>query len=289
MQNQTVRTFESSLFGAIHTFADDRGAPWFVGRQVAEKLGYDGGDSNISQALSKYCPDRKNLEKTFSDLLKVLPKGVRKNSVIISEADLYRLVMDSPLDEAEAFQDWVVREVLPSIRNHGGYSIEQPKMEDQYSNEELFKSVNEQFNHLNTHLNGLTGIVNGQTFLLKTIIDSLGEIKKSGEEAPKEDVIPEGYKRMGQLFAEQRLAFGSNAFNQNALKRVMDAVAWPTVRFNIFTSEGALVPVEFFKPKHTYRGQVLGLTEFLRVVIGESVVVGNNQRRHQLIGAYYLS
>lgn len=288
MQNQTVRTFESSLFGSLHTFTDDKGAPWFVGRQVIEKLEYVMSKQNVSNTLAEFCLDRVPLSEKVNHFGVPLPKGIRRNSVLVSEADLYRLVMHSQAEGAQAFQDWVVREVLPSIRNHGGYSTEQPKMEDQYSNEELFKSVNEQFNHLNTHLNGLTGIVNGQTFLLKTIIDSLGEIKQGAAEAPKEDVIPEGYKRTGQLFAEQRIAFGSNSFNQNALKRIMDAAAWPTVRFNIFTSEGMLVPVEYFKPKHTYRGRELGLIEFLRTVINESVVIGSNQRRHHLIGTYYL-
>lgn len=289
MQNQTVRTFESTLFGSLITFIDDKGAPWFVGKHVAEKLGYDfSNTSTLAHILTRHCPDKCSVQ-TLYETYSVLPKGVRRNSAIISEADLYRLVMNSALEGAEAFQDWVVREVLPSIRNHGGYSTEQPKMEEQYANEELFKSVNAQFAIFNTSLQGLTSIVNGQTLILKMVVDKLDEIKVVEDEAPKEDIIPEGYKRMGQVYAEQALAFGSNRFNQTALKRIMNAVAWPTVRFNIFTSEGLLVPVEFFKPKHTYRGQDLGLIEFLETVIRGSESLGTNQRRHHLIGVYYLS
>lgn len=291
MQNQTVRTFESSLFGSLITFVDENGAPWFVGKQVAEKLGYNTSRTNLNETLRRHCPNKSNVSELSSETLDVLPQGMRRNSAIISEADLYRLVMNSTLEGAEAFQDWVVREVLPSIRNHGGYSAEQPTMAEQYADPELFRMVNAQFEIMNANLNVLSSSISGQTAIIGMLLDSVRGLadNQTATAGPTEDEIPEGYKRSGQLFAEQRLSFGSNSFNANALKRLMDAVSWPTVRFNIFNSNGELVPVEHYKPNKEYRGRVMGLIEFLRTAISESTAIGTNQRRHPLIGTYYLS
>lgn len=49
---------------------------------------------------------------------------------IIPESDLYRLILRSKLPQAEAFQDWIVEEVLPAIRKHGGYLT--PAKQEEY-------------------------------------------------------------------------------------------------------------------------------------------------------------
>lgn len=274
MQNQTVQIFESTLFGSLTTIIDNNGAPWFVGRQVAEKLGYvrNNPDQNISNALNRHCPDSQPLSNLTENRL-----GIRASSKMISEADLYRLVMNSTLEGAQAFQDWVVSEVLPSIRNHGGYGVEQPTMAEQYASPELFNQVHTSIAAMNETLVSLVGAVASLTNLVVTNQQS---------NASEEDQIPEGYKRHKQIFAEQRLALGGNSFNENALKRILSAVSWPTVRFNQYNKDGVLVPVSYYKPVSFYKSRNYSLIEFLRVVVGESVMVGEYSYSHPLIGNY---
>ncbi|MDT0305095.1 phage antirepressor [Streptomonospora wellingtoniae] len=90
------------------------GDPWFVGRDAALILGH----ANTSEALKYHVPagHRKGSESLpFSDL------GLHPQTVLISEAGLYRLIMRSNTPAAERFQEWVTAEVLPSIRRTGGY------------------------------------------------------------------------------------------------------------------------------------------------------------------------
>lgn len=88
------------------------GEPWFVARDVAVLLGY----ANPQKAVRDHCKAAR-------------PAGVNDSftldpqTVLIPERDLYRLVMKSHLAAAERFEEWVVGEVLPSIRKTGGYSV----------------------------------------------------------------------------------------------------------------------------------------------------------------------
>ncbi|KXS55200.1 MAG: prophage antirepressor [Marinobacter sp. T13-3] len=85
--------------------------PWFLARDVAEILEY----KNPLKAIRDHC---KGVNET------VLPSAGGPQTVkIIPERDVYRLVMRSKLPSAEAFEEWVVGEVLPSIRKTGGYQV----------------------------------------------------------------------------------------------------------------------------------------------------------------------
>ncbi len=85
--------------------------PWFVAKDVADLLGY----SNVRDAISRHCKGVVKHDTPTSS-------GIQTMS-IISERDVYRLIMRSKLPEAEIFEEWVVGEVLPSIRKTGGYAI----------------------------------------------------------------------------------------------------------------------------------------------------------------------
>lgn len=89
------------------------GEPWFVAKDVALVLGY----SNPNKAIQDHCKSPKLIKNNDSLGLKVPPRGLN----IIPERDVYRLIMKSKLPQAERFEEWVVGEVLPSIRKHGGY------------------------------------------------------------------------------------------------------------------------------------------------------------------------
>lgn len=90
------------------------GAPWFVAKDVCDCLGYR--DAAAGTRLLK--PAEKGTHS-------VCTLGGEQLLTVISEPGLYRLMMRSERTEAEVFQDWVVTEVLPSIRKHGMYAKEE--------------------------------------------------------------------------------------------------------------------------------------------------------------------
>ena len=84
------------------------GDPWFVGKDVADVLGY-----SETNAMTRRLND--------DDFISVKLSGMNMKSVLINESGLYAAVMGSKLDSSRKFQRWVTKEVLPSIRKHGGY------------------------------------------------------------------------------------------------------------------------------------------------------------------------
>lgn len=96
------------------------GEPWFVGKDVAEALGY----SKYRDALSRHVdPDDKGVHKLWT------PSG-KQNTTIINESALYSLILSSKLESAKKFKKWVTSEVLPSIRKNGGYIYGQENMSE---------------------------------------------------------------------------------------------------------------------------------------------------------------
>ena len=82
--------------------------------------------ANGSRDIQRHCKRAKLLKSTETDVLEIPPRGL----LIIPESDLYRLIMRSNMPDAERFQDWVMEEVLPKIRKHGGYIVGEEKMDD---------------------------------------------------------------------------------------------------------------------------------------------------------------
>ena len=107
-----IKIFENPEFGSIRT-VEINSEPWFVGKDVAEALGY----SNPRKALADHVRDNHKMDGvTIRDSM-----GREQNPIVIDEAGLWSLVMRSKIPKAEAFQEWVTSEVLPAIRKHGGY------------------------------------------------------------------------------------------------------------------------------------------------------------------------
>lgn len=102
--------FQNKNFGRIRTLAINN-EPWFVGKDVAEVLGY----SNVRDALRKHV-DEEDKGVAFCDT----PGGIQSMS-IINESGLYSLVLSSKLPSAKEFKRWITHEVIPAIRQHGAY------------------------------------------------------------------------------------------------------------------------------------------------------------------------
>jgi len=99
------------------------GEPWFVGKDVADALGYGKGKS-LNNAVSRHVDDD---DKGVTEMM---TPGGRQNFVIINESGLYSLILSSKLSTAKQFKRWVTSEVLPSIRKTGGYIAGQENLSD---------------------------------------------------------------------------------------------------------------------------------------------------------------
>ena len=104
-----IKIFENTQFGQIRaTTIDDE--PWFVGKDVAEALGY----ANPQKAIRDHVEEE---DRTVNESFTV--NGTQ--GILINESGLYCLIFSSKLPEAKRFKLWVTGEVLPAIRKSGGY------------------------------------------------------------------------------------------------------------------------------------------------------------------------
>ena len=113
--NNEIKIFEHEQFGSVRTILID-GQPWFVGKDVAEALGY----TNTRKALL----DHVDLEDKNTVTIRDGNKG-NPNQTIINESGVYCLIIKSKLETERQFKRWVTSEVLPSIRKYGMYATEQ--------------------------------------------------------------------------------------------------------------------------------------------------------------------
>ena len=112
-----LQIFNSTEFGEIRTVTID-GEPWFVGKDVAEALGYSEPRSAVS----------KKVDDTDRGVAKMeTPSGIQ-DMTIVNESGLYALIFGSKLESAKRFKHWVTSEVLPSIRSNGGYIANQENL-----------------------------------------------------------------------------------------------------------------------------------------------------------------
>lgn len=114
MKNTELQIF-SNEFGSVRTVVID-GEPWFVGKDVAEILGY----SNSRKAIGDHVDDEDRDGVTIRDAI-----GREQIATVINESGLYSLIMSSKLPQAKKFKRWVTAEVLPSIRKNGMYTIDE--------------------------------------------------------------------------------------------------------------------------------------------------------------------
>ena len=114
--------FDNADFGEVRTVVID-GEPWFVGKDVAQCLGY----TNPSKALADHVDDDDKLNnKTLSSL-------GQRGGWLINESGMYALIFGSKLEKAREFKRWVTSEVLPTLRKTGHYEV----AEDQSVNQLL--------------------------------------------------------------------------------------------------------------------------------------------------------
>ena len=121
---QNLEVFENEEFGPVRATTINN-EPWFIGKDVAEILGY----KNTSDALSKHVDEEDKMQIAKYDLQNYKDIGT-KGAVVINESGLYSLILSSKLPNAKKFKRWVTSDVLPSIRKTGGYIPHDENMSD---------------------------------------------------------------------------------------------------------------------------------------------------------------
>ena len=113
--NIEIQIFKDERFGEVRTTVIN-GEPWFVGKDVASVLGY----SNHRKALIDHIDaDDKTDGVTIRDSI-----GRDQTPMLINESGLYSLILSSKLPQAKRFKRWVTSEVLPAIRRHGVFAMD---------------------------------------------------------------------------------------------------------------------------------------------------------------------
>lgn len=108
-----LQIFNNPVFGEVRAISEN-GKVLFCGRDVATALGY----RRPNDAITAHC--RGTVKRRITDTI-----GRDQDMLFISEGDVYRLATRSELPGAEKFEGWIFDEVLPSIRQHGGYIAKQ--------------------------------------------------------------------------------------------------------------------------------------------------------------------
>lgn len=116
-----IKIFENSDFGTIRTTTISN-EPYFVGKDVAEILGYAKPENAIATHVDS--------EDKTTTLIQGTGSNYKSNAVVINESGLYSLILSSKLPTAKKFKHWVTSEVLPSIRANGGYIAGQETLSD---------------------------------------------------------------------------------------------------------------------------------------------------------------
>ena len=188
-----VTIFSDNLhpeFGNLRTLTID-GEPWFVGKDVAEALGY----SNTKKAILDHVDaDDKTLIQRSQNVTFEIPN---RGMTIINESGLYSLILSSKLESAKIFKHWVTAEVLPTIRKTGGY-INQgqedlfvdtylPFLDENYKN--LFKLNLQVIDQLNGKLRKQNIIIETQKQDIKDFQEALDAYTKDVPLATKRMLI----------------------------------------------------------------------------------------------------
>ena len=106
-----ITVFKHEMFGEVRTMVNENGETFFVGKDVAKALGY----TNPPKALRDHVDEEDKLGE------RIVLSGQYREAIFINESGLYSLVLSSKLPQAKEFKRWVTAEVLPQIRQTGGY------------------------------------------------------------------------------------------------------------------------------------------------------------------------
>lgn len=109
-----LQVFKSTEFGSVRTTMVN-GEVMFVGKDVADILEY----TNTAKAIRDHIDEEDKLTE------RIVLSGQNRDIIFINESGLYSLILSSKMPKAKAFKRWVTADILPAIRKHGMYAIDE--------------------------------------------------------------------------------------------------------------------------------------------------------------------
>lgn len=244
-----MQIFKNDNFGAIRTL-EISGEPWFVGKDVAEVLGY----SNPRKTIGDHVDDE-DKGVTKCDTL-----GGSQDLTVINESGLYSLILSSKLPTAKAFKRWVTSEVLPAIRKHGLYATEELIANPDLAIE-AFKALKEErearkaLEAENTAMRPKALFADAVSASHTSIL--IGELAK----LIKQNGIDIGQKRLFEWLREQGFLMKSGSSKNMPTQRSMEQGLFEIKESSYINSEGVTVVTK--TTKVTGKGQIYFVNKFL--------------------------
>lgn len=164
MKQEQVKIFESPQFGSIRTSGTSDN-PLFCLTDICKVL----------EVTVQNTKKRLNEKGVYS--IYTLTEGGEQQLLFVNEQNLYKVIMRSDKPQAEAFQDWVCGEVLPSIRKTGSYSLAVPSYQIENPIERAKKWIEEQ-EQSQKALAQADETINAQKVLLQSANEQIGEQQK---------------------------------------------------------------------------------------------------------------
>ena len=248
-----LQIFQNPDFGEVRTTVID-GEPWFVGKDVADILGYRNGSRDINRHVDE--EDRQNYQNgTFES-----PRGM----TIINESGLYSLVLSSKLPTAKKFKRWVTSEVLPAIRKTGGYRVPQSPAEQMAQGilaaQKLLAERDETIAKQKEQIDTLTpkGIFADSVSASDTTI-LIGELAK----IIKQNGTDMGQNRLFQWLRDKKYLIGRKGTDYNMPTQKAMKLGLFTIKETTINHSDGHVSISK-TPKVTGKGQVYFVNKFLR-------------------------
>lgn len=208
-----LQIFTNEEFGEIRTVQLNN-ETYFVGKDVAEALGYVDPSSAVSKNV--------DTEDKTTLLLEQDGSNYKSKTTVISESGLYALIFGSKLESAKRFKHWVTSEVLPAIRKTGSYKMEQysPEMKAILMHDKKLVKMDERV----TDLENNTTIDYGQQQALGDIVNRVVIEALGGKGSPEYREISK--KVFAECNRDLKHYFNVNARNNVPKKRFDEAVEY---------------------------------------------------------------
>lgn len=241
---QELIVFNNDLFGDVR-FIEVEGKPYAIGIDIAIALGY----SNASKAVSTHCKN---------GIKEMIPHShfgnvVKTQTTLIPESDIYRLIFKSKLPQAEKFEKWVMEEVLPQIRQTGGYIPVKEEDDEKTILAKALLIVNKTLESKNQYINELECKMQEQEPYVEYAksIEATNESISVGDFAKvlNKNGFNIGRTRMYNWLRENNILMSNN----KPYQRYMDREYFEVIEYSYKTKEGEHL---VFKTLITPKGQM---------------------------------
>lgn len=192
--------------------------PWFVGKDIAEILGYE----RTADAI------RVHIDEEDKGVCEIQTPGGTQWMNIINESGLYSLILKSKLQTAKKFKRWVTKEVLPSIRKTGGYQVSKDPWDTLTLMFEASKQTKEEVDEVKTRVINLeenTSIDPGKySYIGKRISQKVRQVGKEREWSMRKKQTALLYKDINKAVAEVSGVRTRSQLREKHFDDVMDLI-----------------------------------------------------------------